>query len=209
MTSLTVLSVKYGLPAKSLKRLFDGEGLEFDEDGFEIDKCHQKAINELARKRISPYVIAYALWCREVAGPDEDFVRYDNLVDVADARGFSLSDAISEIHPKRIEHDRLPTAQYWLDRAIRKEFDRDATDRLATWCRVILTAAPPFGVEYAYLAVRLLLSLPFEEMAAFPRHVQFALNRVIHYGLLDGWHRMVKDRDGAERRIFQRPKFDL
>lgn len=209
MTSLTVLSVKYGLPAKSLKRLYDGEGLEFDDDGFEIDKCHQKAISELARKRISPYVIAYALWCREVAGPDEDFVRYDNLVDVADAKGLSLSDAISEICPKLIESDRLPTAQHWLDRASGDAIDRDAIDRLAKWVRRVLATAAPLGVEYNYLAARLLFSLPFEEMPNYPKRVQRALNLAVHYGALEDCYTDVIDRDGAKRRIFHRPKFDL
>lgn len=209
MISLTVLSVKYGLPAKSLKRLFDGEGLEFDDEGFEIDKRHQKAISEIARKRISPYVIAYALWCREVAGPDEDFVRYDNLVDVADARGFSLGEAISEIHPKKVESDRLSAAQHWLDRATGDAFDRDAIDRIANWCRRVLVAAPPLGVEYAYLAVRLLSSLPFEEMPAYPKKVQRALNLAVHYGSLEDCYSEVTDRNGTKRRIYHRPKFDL
>lgn len=208
MTSLTVLSAKYGFATKSLRRLFEGEGLEFDDDGFEIEKCHQKAINELGKKRVSPYVIAYALWCREVAGPDEEFIRYDNLVEIADARGFCLRDAISEIHPKQVENDRLPQAKYWIDRATGVPFDRDAIDRIATWCRLVLSTAP-YGVGYAYLAVRLLFSLPFEEMSNYPRRVQRALNLAIHYGALDGWHRTIQDRDGTKRRVFQKPKFDL
>lgn len=209
MNSLTVLSAKYGLPAKSLKRLFDGEGLELDDDGFEIDKCHQKAISEFARKRVSPYVIAYALWCREVAGPGEDFVRYDNLVDVANARGLSLIDAISEVHPKQIESDRLPTAQHWLDRASGDAIDRDAIDRIANWTRRVLASSPPLGVEYSYLAVRLLVSLPFGEMPNYPRRVQRALNLALHYGALEDCYSEMKDSDGAKRRIFHRPKFDL
>lgn len=206
MTSLTVLSARHGIPAKSLKRLFDGEGFDYDDDGFEIEKCHQKALTELGRKRMSPYVIAYALWCRDVAGPDEDFVRYDNLVDVADAKGFCLRNAILEINPKQIERDRLPTAQYWLDRASGDAFDRDAIDRLASWCRLILATAPPLGVDYAYLAVRLLFSLPIAEMSNYPRRVQRALNLAIHYGALDGCHSPTRDGTG---RYFHRQKFDL
>ena len=206
MNSPTVLSARYGIPAKSLKRLFDGEGFAYDEDEFEIEKCHQKALTELGRKRLSPYVVAYALWCREVAGPDEIYVRFDNLVDVADAKGFSLRDAILEINPKNMERDRLPTAQHWLDRAAGDTFDRAAIERLANWCRLVLAGAPPFGVDYAYLAVRLLFTLPVEEMPNYPKRVQRAINLAVHYGFLDGCHSPTRDGTG---RLYHRQKFDL
>lgn len=209
MASLTVLTAKYRIPAKSLKRLYDEEGFEYEDDGFEIKKSHQKAINELNRKRMSPYVMAYALWCRDEVGPDEAFARYDNLVEIAEALGFSLSEALSEIHPKQVECDRLSAAKHWLDRAIGHPFDRDAVQRIATWCKLVLNTAPPLGVEYAYIAVRLLFSLSFEEMQAYPKHVLRAINLAVHYGFLDGCHSKMKDQDGTDRRIFHRPKFDL
>lgn len=209
MTSLTVLSAKYGIPAKSLKRLFNGEGFEFEDEGFEIERCHQKAITEIGRNRISPYVITYALWCRDRCGPHEDWIRFENIRDVARARGFSLSDAISEIHPKLVDRDRFATAQYWLDRATGDQFDRDAVERIARYCRTVLTNGPPLGVEYPYLAVRLLYSLPFDVFPDYPRPVQKALNLAIHYGFLDGCHTTTKERDGTTQRFFHAPKFDL
>ena len=209
MASLTILSAKYRISTNLLKRLFDGEGFDYDDDGFEIEKCHQKALNEIARKRISPYVLAYVLWCREMIGPDEMFVRYDNIVAVADARGFCLGDAISDIYPKHIYRDRLLGGQNWLDRATATPFDRDAVERIARWCRQVLTTAPPFSLEYPFLATRLLFSLPLQEMPNYPKKVQRALNLAVHYGFLDGCFTLQKDRDGTERKFFHRPKFDL
>lgn len=209
MTFLTVLSAQYGISAKSLKRLYIGEGWEFEEEGFKIERCHQKAVTEIGRNRLSPYVIAYALWCREKCGPQEDYVRYENIRDVARARGFSLTEAISEVFPKLLERDRFPTAQYWLDRATGETFDRDAVERIARYCRTTLSIGPTLGVEYAYLAVRLLYSLPIEVLPDYPRRVQRALNLAIHYGFLDGCHTTTKERDGTKQRFFHAPKFDL
>lgn len=210
MTSLSVLSARYGIPTKSLERLFDGEGWGYDEDDFTIDRCHQKVIFDLFKKRMSPLVLAYAVYCRDVAGPDEMFVRYSNLADIANAKGLSLGESISEIRPKKMKGDQLTTAKYWLDRASSRDaFDKEAVERVASWCKLVLATAPPFGVAYPYLASRLLYSLPIEEMANFPRAVQRVINLAIHYGYLDGYHAWREDLNGIKQRVFHRAKYDL
>jgi hypothetical protein len=209
MSSLTILSAKYGIAAKLVKRLFEGEGLRYDDEEFDIDRCHQKAINEIARKRISPYVLAYAQWCRAIAGPDEFFVRYDSLVEIAHARGFYLSEELSDIGAKHFDIDRLPSGKYWLDRLADGALDREAVDRIASWIRTMLMNAPPGGVQWAYVSARLLWSLPIEAMPDYPRIVQRAMNLAMHYGDLDGWHVPINGADGKPARLFVRPKFDL
>ena len=208
MTSLTVLSAKYGIPVRQLKRFCTGEALDFEDEDFEIDRYHQKAIGDLTRKKFTPYVIAYALWCKEI-GPEENFVRYDNLFDIAAAKGLSLGEAIFYIRAKQIDSELLPAAKHWIDRAAGVGVDTEAMSRIAKWCKTVLAAASPFGEEHAYLAVRLLRSLPLQEMPSYPKSIQRALNRTKHNGFLDGWYRLIRDNDGPNRTLYYRPKFDL
>lgn len=182
-------------------------GLEFDDDDFEIDKDHKKAIDDLRHKRLSPYVIAYAWRCRAAGGQD-DFARYDNLVTIAKIRGFSIQEALSDICARQIDSEQLPTAQYWVDRATAIERHSDAFERLARWSKVVLRAAPPFEVDHTYLAVRLLVSLPCEKMRDYPKPIHRALNRVRHYGLLDGWWRKVTNEAGKNVTFYCRPKLE-
>lgn len=183
-------------------------GLDVDEDDFEIDKNHKKALNDLRHRRLSPYILAYAWRCKN-DGDADGFARFDNLMAIAKIRGFSIPDAFSDVSAKQIECDLLPTAKYWIDRATAAERQVAAFERLALWCKEVLKAGPPFDVGHTYLAVRLLISLPRDEMHDYPKLVQLTLNRLIHHGFLDGWHRKIRNEAGKVENRFFRPVYDL
>ena len=182
-------------------------GLEFDDDDFDIDRNHRKALADLRHRRLSPFVVAYALRCR-IDEMDGDISRYDNLLEIAKIRGLSFQDAYFDVRVKHVDDELLPTAQFWIDRATEKERHPDAFSRLAFWCKETLKAAP-FEVGHTYLAVRLLSSLPRDKMHDYPKLVQRALNRTRHHGYLDGWWRNVANEEGGNRVLYRQPKYDL
>lgn len=207
MPTVSELMIMSGASEKAI-RILGNHGLPFDEDEFEIDNIHKKAINDLRNKRLSPLVLAYA-WRCQMSGSDEDSDRYYNLVAISKIKGLSISEAFSDILSRQIESDLLPTAKHWIDRATPIERNLDAFGRLASWCKDTLKKGPPFAVEYQYLATRLLVSLPRELLCDYPVLVLRALNRTKHYGFLDGWHRIVSDENGKRRTLFFVPKYDL
>lgn len=207
MPTISELMALSGVNEKAIRTL-GNHGLPFDEDGFQIDRIHKKAIIDLRNKRLSPLVLAYAWRCQMSYG-DEDSDRFYNLVSIAKFKGLSISEALSDIRSRHIESDLLPTAKYWIDRATPVARNSDAFERLASWCKDTLKKGPPFAVEYVYLAVRLLVSLPEGALCDYPTPVQRALNRVKHYGFLDGWHRVETDDRGKRRTLFFVPKYDL
>jgi hypothetical protein len=206
MATLSVISAEAGISIRLLSRL--KPWLDFEEDDFEIDVCHQKALNDLGRRRMTPYVIAYALRCQS-EGPDAGFDRYDNLVDIAKARGLSISDAFFDVRSRQALEEILPTAKFWIDQAIVPGGNREAFERIAFWCQWVLKAGPRHAVYHEYLACRLLLSFPAEEMCTYPKKVQSALNKVAFNGFLDGWHRKEADQKGRVRNVYFRPTYDL
>lgn len=207
MSTVSELMILSGANEKAI-RILGKFGLPFEEDGFQIDEIHKKAINDLRNKRLSPLVLAYAWRCSK-SYVDEDSDRFFNLVTIAKFKGLSLSEALLDIRSKQFETDMLPTAQHWVDCATRVDRYSDALQRLALWCKDTLRKGPPFAVEYPYLGTRLLVSLPMEVMRDYPRPVLRALNRIKHYGLLDGWHRVLTDDQGEKRTVFFVPKYDL
>lgn len=183
-------------------------GLDFEDDGFDIDKNHRKAFNDLRNKRLSPYVLAYA-WRCQIEGAGDNFCRFDNLETIAKIKGLSIRDGFADIRSKQIIAELLPTAKYWIDRTAERTRHTDAFERLALWCKEILKAAPPVEVDHAYLAVRLLCSLTSDEMREYPTVVQRALNKIRHHGFLDGWWRIIPDEAGKNTVRYARPKYDL
>lgn len=208
MPTLAELSALIGVKATKLVKLRE-YGLEFDEDDFEIDAYHQKALYELHRKRISAYVLAYAF--RHSAANDWLWPgRFNNLEDIADSHGLSLSDALSEVRWKQIKAERLPEAKYWIDRAIAAGGDRTAFERIALWCKEVLSKGPPVAVRHEYLASRMLFSLLRDDMIIYPKLIHRALNKVKHHGFLDGWHEVIQDEDDDSRvTLYLRPEYDL
>ena len=55
---LSVMSARYGVPIIKLRRLAR-YGLEFDDDNLHADDNHKRACSDVARGRISPFVLAY------------------------------------------------------------------------------------------------------------------------------------------------------
>lgn len=207
MPTVFELMIMSGVPEDALWFLRK-YGLEFDDDDFDIDRNHRKALADLRNRRLSAFVLAYAWRCRDRAVDDEDFARFDNLTEIAKIRGFSIADAFFDIRSRQIESELLPTAQHWVDRATTMERHSDAFERLARWCKETLRASP-FEVDHAYLAVRLLVSLPREQMYDYPKLVQRALNRIRHHGFLDGWWRVVSSEDGKNKILYRQPTYDL
>lgn len=211
MTALSVLSARYHISAKSLRPLLVGECFEFEDDEFTIDRPHQKALNDLARKRITPYVLAYAQWCRDDIGPGEFFSRYDNLREIADARDLDLADELISIRAKSMPDELLQGAKRWLDQVEEygsaQEF---AVERIASWCKLTLSKAPKAGVLYPYLAARLLRSLPPAIMLDYPKKVMRAVNLATHRGHLDGFYTdPSKDGRGIQTRLFHPQRYDI
>ena len=207
MSTVSELMILSGANEKAI-RILGKLGLPFEEDEFQIDEIHKKAINDLRNKRLSPLVLAYAWRCSK-SYADEDSDRFYNLVTIAKFKGLSISEALMDIRSKQFETDMLPTAQHWIDRATPIARNSDAFQRLALWCKDTLKKGPPFAVEYPYLGTRLLVSLPREVMCDYPRLVLRALNRTKHYGFLDGWHRVLTDDRGRRKTLFFVPKYDL
>ncbi len=207
MATLSEISAGTGIRSDLLWKL-QRYGFEFEEDNFDIDAHHQKALNELNRCRMSPYVIAYALRCR-TQGSEEHFARYDNLVSISKIRRLSIEGAFFDVRANQIEGELLPTAKHWIDRAAGCGSDMDALDRIGRWCKAVLAAGPHTAVEHSYLASRLLMSLSYEDMLKYPKPVSTALNKVAHYGHLDGCHRKEPNPDGTKRNVYFRPKYEL
>lgn len=211
MTAISVLSARYRISAKSLRPLLIGEGIEFEDDEFKIDRSHQKALNDLGRGKVTPFVLAYAQWCRDDIGPGEFFSRYDNLREIAGARELDLADELISIRAKSLPDEQLQSAQRWLDQmeeyGSAHEF---AVERIAHWCKLTLAKAPVSGVSYAYLAVRLLRSLSPAIMLDYPRKVMKALNLAVHRGYLDGFYtNPSKDGRGIQTRLFHPQRYDI
>lgn len=209
MATLSVISAYTGIPSKKLA-LLERFGFDFEEDEFRIDKHHQKALDEINRNRMSPYVLAYLLQCRVKANEDEEFSdRFSNIRAIANFGELSVEISFSQIEAAQALRDTLPSAKYWVDRAAGFTRDSEAYERLARWCKSVLWAGPAHPVEYSYLATRLLFSLPYEDLPAYPKLVQTALNRVVHHGHLDGWTRRERRKDGTNRHVFFKGKLDL
>jgi hypothetical protein len=188
-----------------------GEGFEFEDDEFTIDRRHQKALNDLARRKITPYVLAYAQWCKNDIGSEEFFNRYDNLREIAGARDLDLGDELISLRPRFIPDELLQGAKHWLDQV--EEYgpvNEFAVQRIASWCKLTLAKAPVVGVSYAYLAVRLLRSLPPEIMHDYPKKVMRALNFAVHHGHLEGFYtNPTKDGRGIQTRMFHPQRYDI
>ena len=207
VTTLSLISAQSGVPIHLLRKL--DKWMNFEEDDFEIDKNHQKALNDLKRKKLTPYVIAYAIRCKQ-GGPADAWARYENVVDVAKARGHSIRDAFWDVRAQAALAETLPTAKFWVEAVLLPPNDKDAMERIARWCKSVLIAGPHHAVEHGYLASRLLLSLTPEDMLTYPRRIASALNKVAFNGYLDGWHRKEIDpKTGQNRNLYFRCKFDL
>jgi hypothetical protein len=210
MPSLSFLSIDSGIPANRLKRLVR-YGLEIDDLDFEIDAQHQKAINDLRNRRLSAYVLAYAYRCK-IEESYENYARLDDLTEIANARGFGISSELSVIAWRWVENEKLPGAKKWIERATvpgKAGHDAPALERIAGWCKTLIAGAQFDRVSYNYIAVRLLASLPPDEMVDYPKKVRTTINRLKFYGHLDGWCRPEKDDAGKPCDVFFRPKFDL
>ena len=207
MPTLSELSVISGIPSYKLKFL-EKYGLEFHEEIFEIDRNHQKALDELSKKRVSPYVISYALRCLLGDEPDGK-ARFRDIKSIAEIKDLPFEYGLETMWFHKIFQDLLPTAQHWIDRAAGDILDTPALERIGRWALTVLCNGPEEDVSYNYLAARLLFSVPYEEMPNYSRPIQRALNRVKHYGHLDGCHKVVTGSDGKNVTFFHRPKWDF
>lgn len=207
MPSLTELSVLTGIRTSILKGLTQF-GLEYYDDDFDVDRHHRKALSDLSRSRLTPYIIAYAVYWRENHRL-ENHNRYDNIVALSKMRDLPLHSTLIDIQSKQAYENTFATASFWIDRAAGKEPDAVAFERLARWIKMVIADGPEWEVGYDFLAVRLLLSVPYEDMPNYPRLIQRAINRVKFHGLLDGCYRVETDSEGKPRTVFFRAKYDL
>ncbi|WP_156799891.1 hypothetical protein [Novosphingobium resinovorum] len=210
MPSLSFISIESGVPIKKLKHLAR-YGLDADALDFEIDRNHQKAIDDLRGKRLSAYVLAYAYVCKINESLDS-YARLDDLTEIAGVRGFEISGELSAISWRSIRSEKLLGAKQWIDRSSAPAnigWDLPALERISGWCKTVICNSQFDSVDYRYLSVRLLASLPLNDMPDYPKKVQTSINRLKFSGILDGWWRPDKDISGKSSDMFFRPQFDL
>lgn len=196
MSSAIELSVKFGIPSSAVIALCDYIGYSLDDEKVEYSKEFETLARSIKRKRASAYVMAFL---------------FRNCTD--DERGFALSlddDFAEDFY--RVEFpvypaEKLENAKFIIDSIYETQRGekRGEWTEFEKWLKKTISEASG-EISHSYIAVRLLLSVPENEMRNYPQIIASLMNKARHRGYLDGWFRLEPLDNGTNRCIYSDPE---
>lgn len=187
------LSIKFGLPVSKAVQILEYLKIE-DVGEFDSDKEFERVCRLINRKRSGAAALAFL---SNASDEQRQFV-FDIDADVEreyDDMGFPLMSFEYLADAKRIID-----ACYSSDRTTAKI----EWSLFIAWVKAQIEAAER-EISHNYLAVRLLLSLPEKDRAAYPPTIASLLNKARHREYLADWFRVDEMPDGKRKTVYFAP----